>query len=538
MSYKFLKIGSVSYGIFILCFLIWHLLPVKKRVAIAQGIELACPTPLTSIGNNFDIRNPANGRMRQYFCIDSNGILTIQNGVSSSITTVNGVVRAITTKDSSGNILGIDIYPDPAITNHGASGITGNFFWALSQIPVTGGFINIHGQTVYTFNTAITDTTHVKVKITCDSWATTIVQGSSGTNIWYIGGGSFASTGWEIRDCGIIGLGSGIDTGAGIHFGASSFSNIFEHNYVFNFQGNFGGLDWSNSFNNVTDGNTFDTNNVGVELSGTNNQFGNKIINNTFLNGHGPAIQADFPYQSIITANTMINNGDFGTSAIAATGSFGSNGLMIITANMIVNPGKYCIELNQTPAGAQTVNSTITGNSCTTSGTFSIWLGTGEDNNSVTANQVNKPIFYVGSHDQVSGGTSFGSTAGQSTASACETNYAATTLATVSTITNTGLTCLPANSIIDAIVYRITTTITTAANFTIGDATIAARFCAAQSVLTVGTSGFCFAQADQTGTSGPRQTSSVAIRITTNVNPGAGAIRLIVYYHSWTTPTS
>lgn len=123
-------------------------------------------------------------------------------------------------------------------------------------------------------------------------------------------------------------------------------------------------------------------------------------------------------------------------------------------------------------------------------------------------------------------------------AAACETSFAPTTLNTGATTTNTGLNCLPATAVIDAVVYRITTTITTAANFTIGDGTTAARFCATQSTLTAGTIGTCFAQTDQTGASGPKQTSAAAVRVTANVNPGAGAIRLIVYYHTWAAPTS
>lgn len=124
------------------------------------------------------------------------------------------------------------------------------------------------------------------------------------------------------------------------------------------------------------------------------------------------------------------------------------------------------------------------------------------------------------------------------TSAACETAYATTTLATGAASTDTGLNCLPANAIIDAVVYRITTTITTSANFTIGDATIAGRFCGTQSTLTAGTTGVCFVQADQTGTSGPRQTAAAKVRVTLNANPGAGAIRLIVFYHTWTPPTS
>ena len=136
-----------------------------------------------------------------------------------------------------------------------------------------------------------------------------------------------------------------------------------------------------------------------------------------------------------------------------------------------------------------------------------------------------------------SGFISFGSFM-RFTSSACEASFGITTLSTVATTTNTGQNCLPANAIIDAVVYRITTTITTAANFTIGDSTTAARFCSAQSTLTAGTTGICFVQADQTGAAGPRQTSATTVRVTTNVNPGAGAMRLITYYHTWFPPAS
>jgi hypothetical protein len=131
----------------------------------------------------------------------------------------------------------------------------------------------------------------------------------------------------------------------------------------------------------------------------------------------------------------------------------------------------------------------------------------------------------------------FGSSQTNSRA-ACETTFGITTLSTVATTTDTGLQCLPANSVIDAVVYRITTTITTAASFTIGDATTAARFCSTQSTLTAGTTGVCFVQVDQTGAPGPRQVSAASVRVTTNINPAAGAIRLVVYYHTWTPPTS
>lgn len=136
--------------------------------------------------------------------------------------------------------------------------------------------------------------------------------------------------------------------------------------------------------------------------------------------------------------------------------------------------------------------------------------------------------------DKVTSGNSnaFGSSA-YSTSSACETNYGATTLATEATTTNTGLNCLPANSVIDAVVYRITQTITTATSFTIGDSTTANRFCTMQSTLTVNTTGVCIAQA---GSAGEQQVSAASVRVTASAKPGAGAIRLIVYYHTWIPP--
>ncbi|MGH3430882.1 MAG: hypothetical protein ACRDQZ_25490 [Mycobacteriales bacterium] len=129
----------------------------------------------------------------------------------------------------------------------------------------------------------------------------------------------------------------------------------------------------------------------------------------------------------------------------------------------------------------------------------------------------------------------FGSTLTK-TFAACETAGAPTTLSGAST--PTGLNCLPAGAVIDAVVYRITTTITTAVSFTIGDGSTAARFCGTQSVMTAGTTGVCFLQADQTGAAGPIQAAADAVVVTPDTTPGAGAIRLLVYYHTWAAPTS
>jgi hypothetical protein len=118
---------------------------------------------------------------------------------------------------------------------------------------------------------------------------------------------------------------------------------------------------------------------------------------------------------------------------------------------------------------------------------------------------------------------------------ACETNYAATNLSTVGSATNTNLKCLPANAIIDAVVYRITSAIATATSFTIGDSSTANRFCTTQSTVTAGTTGICFAQA---GSSAERQATAAPVRVTANTTPASGAIRLIVYFHTWTPPNS
>lgn len=128
-----------------------------------------------------------------------------------------------------------------------------------------------------------------------------------------------------------------------------------------------------------------------------------------------------------------------------------------------------------------------------------------------------------------SGANAFGSIQ-TSNAAACETSFGATTLSGAST--NTGLNCLPVNSVIDMVVYRITTTITTATNFTIGDSGSATRYCGTQSTLTAGTTGLCSAAGYYLNT------SALPLKITPNMSPGAGAIRLIVYYHTWTAPTS
>lgn len=113
------------------------------------------------------------------------------------------------------------------------------------------------------------------------------------------------------------------------------------------------------------------------------------------------------------------------------------------------------------------------------------------------------------------------------------------TLSTGSTTTATAGNLVQAASIIRAIEIRVTTAITTAASFTvkvtggnvfnqIGTGT------STNSTLTIGATYTMVpaAYADQYAT------SATTITITTNINPGAGAVRITVYYEAFTPPTS
>jgi hypothetical protein len=113
------------------------------------------------------------------------------------------------------------------------------------------------------------------------------------------------------------------------------------------------------------------------------------------------------------------------------------------------------------------------------------------------------------------------------------------TLSTVATTTNsTSSVILPANSLIKAVAWRVTQTITTAATVTIGDASSAVRF-ATLSGLTAGTTGIGLNHMKggvATDANGPAQVADSAIRITCNVNPGAGKIRVIVWSSTFAVP--
>jgi hypothetical protein len=115
------------------------------------------------------------------------------------------------------------------------------------------------------------------------------------------------------------------------------------------------------------------------------------------------------------------------------------------------------------------------------------------------------------------------------------------TLSTSTTFTDTAANLLPANSIIEAVVARVTTTITTATDWKLGDGTTADRFTAADAAMTSGETqiGLRHQQGSiTTDATGPVQTAAAQLRITTTGTPGAGVIRVTVFYRQFVAPTS
>ena len=99
---------------------------------------------------------------------------------------------------------------------------------------------------------------------------------------------------------------------------------------------------------------------------------------------------------------------------------------------------------------------------------------------------------------------------------------------------------LPANSVIEGVVARVTETITTATDWALGDASQAARFLAASTNLTAGDTevGLAHRQPSVADASGPVQSAAASLRITTSGTPGAGKIRITVFYSQFVAPTS
>ena len=115
------------------------------------------------------------------------------------------------------------------------------------------------------------------------------------------------------------------------------------------------------------------------------------------------------------------------------------------------------------------------------------------------------------------------------------------TLSTGGTTTDTTANLLPAGAIIEAVVARVTTTITTATSWQLGDPTTAGRFTAANSTMVAGTTDIGilhWSGAVSTLAAGPSQAAAAKVRVTTVGTPGAGAIRITVFYRTFSAPTS
>lgn len=111
------------------------------------------------------------------------------------------------------------------------------------------------------------------------------------------------------------------------------------------------------------------------------------------------------------------------------------------------------------------------------------------------------------------------------------------TLSTSGSTTDTTANLLPANSLILCVQGTVSTTITTATDWKLGDATTAGRFSAANSTLTAGTavpaSSFPPVQLGTgvaSATTGIYQAAAAKVRVTTTGTPGAGAIRITSYF--------
>ena len=98
---------------------------------------------------------------------------------------------------------------------------------------------------------------------------------------------------------------------------------------------------------------------------------------------------------------------------------------------------------------------------------------------------------------------------------------------------------MPISPTIESVTARITTTITNATNWAVGDPTTAARFSAANATLTANETSVGLDHFDQTAAAGPVQDSAAKVRITcTGSQPDAGKVRVTVRYRQHTAPTT
>ena len=115
------------------------------------------------------------------------------------------------------------------------------------------------------------------------------------------------------------------------------------------------------------------------------------------------------------------------------------------------------------------------------------------------------------------------------------------TLSTIGATSDSVANLLPANSLILAVVARVTDTIVTATAWKLGDGTTAARFTAANNTIIAGTTDIGIVQwsgAITTLVAGPSQPAADKVRITTTGTASAGKVRVTVFYLELVAPTS
>lgn len=128
-----------------------------------------------------------------------------------------------------------------------------------------------------------------------------------------------------------------------------------------------------------------------------------------------------------------------------------------------------------------------------------------------------------------------------STSGAQASSGVSTELLTIAAAASTDTTAnlLPADAYIEAVTVNVVTLIPTAATFTVGDATTAARFATGVAVA-AGTKAVGLTHVDQTGDAGPKQTTAAKVRITPNASPAAatGVVRVDVFWRLYAAGTT
>jgi hypothetical protein len=266
---------------------------------------------------------------------------------------------------------------------------------------------------------------------------------------------------------------------------------------------------------------------------------------NSVTSGNGNTAVGWHAIQGSASDQTATGNTAVGFQALNFPGSSNNVAVGTSAGNALRSGGSDTfLGAGTQPSANSDTNETVIGSSVTGVGSNTATIGNASVTDAYFGGSTGAAITHEAATEQT-GGNAFGGFE-KSAVAACETSFAATTLATGATTTSTGLSCLPANSVIDWVVARVTTTITgSCTGWSLGDGTTAARFSSNNTVLTSGTTTDAahIGTFNNTGiasaTTGIWQAAAHAIVVTcAGGNASAGAIRVIVYYHSPTAPTS